>query len=110
MCLLLFKIPLTYICFCLTEIASYADDNVPNATRYYVKIFLQKVEKASKILLKWLTNDYMITNVNKCYLITSTSREVGFKIEDEIIKNSLPEKPLEIVIDNRLTFVHHFTL
>ena len=41
----------------------------------------------------------MQTNAN---LLTSTSKKVGVKIENEIIKNSLQEKVLEIVIENKL--------
>ena len=47
----------------------------------------------------------MVANANKCHLLTSTS-EVSVKIENEIIKNSLQEKLLGIVID-RLTFEPH---
>ena len=37
----------------------------------------------------------------------STSEEVGVKIENKIIKNSLQEELLGIVIDNSLTFEPH---
>ena len=40
----------------------------------------------------------MVANADKCHLLTSTSEEVSVKIENEIIKNSLQEKLLEIVI------------
>ena len=46
----------------------------------------------------------MVTNAEKCHLVTSTSEELSVKIENEDIKNSLQEKLLGIVIDNRLTF------
>ena len=46
----------------------------------------------------------MVANVDKCHLLTSTSEDVSVKIENEIIKNTLQEKLLGIVIDNRLTF------
>ena len=49
----------------------------------------------------------MVTNAGKCHLLTSTSEEVSVKIENEIIKNSLQEKLLGIVVDNRLTFEPH---
>ena len=49
----------------------------------------------------------MVANAEKCYLPISTSEEVGVKIENKIIKNSLQEKLLGIVIDNRLTFEPH---
>ena len=48
----------------------------------------------------------MVANADY-HLLTSTSEEVSFKIENEIIKNSLQEKLLGIVIDNRLTFEPH---
>ena len=46
----------------------------------------------------------MVANPDKCHLLTRTSEEMSVKIENEIIKNSLQEKLLGIVIDNRLTF------
>ena len=49
----------------------------------------------------------MVANAEKCHLLTSTSEEVSVKIENEIIKNSLQEKLLGIVVDNRLTFEPH---
>ena len=49
----------------------------------------------------------MVPNVDKCHLLTSTSEEVDIKRENEIIKNSLQEKLLGMVIDNRLTFKPH---
>ena len=93
--------------FCPTEIASYADDNIPYATQDCLKKTLQKVEEASKALFKWFSNNYMIANADKCRLQTSTSEEVSVKTENEIIKNSLQEKLLGIVIDNKLTVEPH---
>ena len=105
---LLFNIFLTDIfLFCPTEIASYTDDNTPYATGVCLEKTLQKVEIASNTLFKWFYNNYMVANADKCHLLTSTSEEVSVKIENEIIKNSLQEKLLGIVVDNRLTFEPH---
>ena len=49
----------------------------------------------------------MVANTDKCNLLRCTSAEVSVKIENLIIKNSLQEKLLGIVIDNRLTFEPH---
>ena len=49
----------------------------------------------------------MVVNADKCHIMKSTSEEVSVKIENEIIKNSLQEKLLDIVIDKRLTFEPH---
>ena len=46
------------------------------------------------------SNNYIITNADKCHLLTSASEEVSVKIENEIIKSSLQEK-------SRLTFESH---
>ena len=102
---LLFNIFLTDIfLFCPTEIASYADDNTPYATGVCLEKTLQKVEKASNTLFKWFSDNYMVANADKCHLLTSTSEEVSVKIENQIIKNSLQEKLLKILTENRLTF------
>ena len=68
---------------------------------------MQKVEKASNTLFKWFSNNYTVVNADKCDLLTSISEEMSVKIENEIIKNSLQETLLGIVIDNRLTFETH---
>ena len=49
----------------------------------------------------------MVSNACKCHLLTSTSEEVSIKIENEIIKNSLQEKLLGIVMDNKPIFEPH---
>ena len=93
--------------FCSTEIESYADDNTQYATGNCLEKTLQKVEKVSNTLFKCFSNNYTVANADKCNLLTSTSEGVGVKIENEIIKNSLQEKLLGIVIDNRLTLEPH---
>ena len=54
-----------------------------------LKKTLQKVEEASNILFKWFSGNHMVANADRCHSLTSTSQEVGVKIENEIIKNSL---------------------
>ena len=49
----------------------------------------------------------MVANADKCHLLTSTSEEVSVKIENQVIKNSLQEKLLKILTENRLTFEPH---
>ena len=105
---LLFNIfPTDIFLFCPTEIASYVDDNTPYATGVCLEKTLPKVEKASNTLFKWFSNNYMVANADKCHLLTSTSKEVSVKIENEMIKKSLQEKLLGTVIDDRLTFESH---
>ena len=72
-----------------------------------LKKALQKVEKASNTPFKWLSNNYMVANADKCHLLISTSEEVSVKIENQVIKNSLQEKLLKILTENRLTFEPH---
>ena len=44
----------------------------------------------------------MVGNADKYHLLTSTSKEVGVKVENEIIENSLQEKPLRKVKFSKL--------
>ena len=44
----------------------------------------------------------MVANAGKCHLLTSTSEEVGVKIENEVIKNPLQEKLLGIEMTKSL--------
>ena len=68
---------------------------------------MQNVEEALNILFKWFPNNHMVANADECHLLTSTSEEASVEIKNEIIKSSLHEKLLGIVIDNRLTFEPH---
>ena len=66
--------------FCPTEIESYADYNIRNG-RLSLKT-LQKVEEASSILFQWFSNNFIVAIADKCHLLTSTSEQVGVKIEN----------------------------
>ena len=35
------------------------------------------------MLFKWLSNNYLVANADKCHLLTSASEEVSVKIENE---------------------------
>ena len=76
--LLLFNIFL----FCPPEIANYTDDNTPYATGDCLIRTLQKAEEASNILFKWFFNIFLVTNADKCHLLTSTSEEVSVETEN----------------------------
>ena len=54
--------------------------------------------EASNTLFKWFSNNCMVGNADKYHLLTSASYEVTVKAENVIIKNSLREKLLRIVI------------
>ena len=41
----------------------------------------------------------MVVNADKCHLLKSTSEKVAVKLENEIIRNSLLEKLLVVLID-----------
>ena len=90
-----------------TETASYSDGNTEYSTGDCLKKTLQKAGELLNILTKWHSNNYMVANADKRHFLLTTLEEVIAKIENEILKNSLREKLLEIVIDNKLIFKSH---
>ena len=101
LCPLLVNIFLTYIfLFWPTEIASYADENTPYATGDCLEKLYKKQKKSQTLSL----NSSLIIIWSQMQTNIITLEQLKVKIENEIIKNSLQEKLLGIVIDNRLIF------
>ena len=68
---LLFNIFLADLLFILnnTEIANYADDTTPYAVSDNIDDLISSLERSSKDLLKWLDDNVMKSNLDKCHLL-----------------------------------------
>ena len=68
---LLFNIFLADLFFTLnnTEIANYADDTTPYAVSDNIDDLISSLERSSKDLLKWLDDNVMKSNLDKCHLL-----------------------------------------
>ena len=88
------------------DIASYADDNTPDASSSNLDALINKLEKSNKNLFQWFRNNNMKANADKCHLLVTGNYEVSADFE---IESSKKEKLLGISIDTALSFEHHIT-
>ena len=94
--------------FLMLDIANYADDNSPFSCSNTIPSVISQLENDSVILLNWLRNNGLKANPDKFHLLLSIiSQEYSIKIDTLDIPNSINEKLLGIIIDNKLTFDEH---
>ena len=70
------------------EIASYAGDNTPYTVYKNPERIIKVVENTSVDLLKWLRNNGMKANADKCHLLVNSKGKVCTKIGSHNIKSS----------------------
>ena len=92
-----------------TNIANYADDNRPYVSANNMGGVINSLEEASEILFKWLNDNLMKINADKCYLLVSINNTVKIKIGDFDITNSNSEKLLGVKFDHKLLFHDHIS-
>ena len=66
-------------------------------------------EASSKLLFKWLSDNLMKSNADKCHLLVSTNNTVNIRIKIFKIRNSHCEKPLGVKFNYKLTFNRLFS-
>ena len=90
-----------------TNFASYADDNTPYVSADTIDEVIKRLETASVKLFKWLADNQMKANRDKCHLIVSKNENISMHIAPFKIKNTNCEKFLGIKVDSRLSFNEH---
>ena len=60
-------------------------------------------------MFKWFGNNRLKNNVDKCHVLVTTNKPVGFKIGDYTISTSKCEKLLGVKIDVNLNFNDHIS-
>ena len=90
-----------------TYFSSYADDNTPYLIKNTVTEVLQELETVSKKLFIWLSENEMMANVGKCYLLLSSVEDDTIEINRFAVKNSHCEKLLGVHFDDQLKFDFH---
>ena len=100
--LLLFSFFLADLFFIVnsTDIANYADDNMPHATANDIDSLIASLEEASKSLFTWFDNNLMKSNADKCHLLVSSNEKVTIKIGSNEIANIKREKILGVYLDS----------
>ena len=78
------------------DFASYANDNrIYDASDKIDKVIFS-LQESSKKLFKWLADNQMVTNEDKCHLILSANELTEIQIGNFSIKNSGSEKLLAV--------------
>ena len=108
---LLFNIFLVDLFFILNkiDIANYADDNATYTSSNDINGLMKSLEEASKELLKWLGDNLMKSNPDKCHLHVSANDHVAIRIVNFQIENTKRGKLLGIQFDNKLSFDYHLS-
>ena len=92
------------------DIANFADDNTPYLSAKNVEDVIESLERASVSLFRWLENNLLKGNVDKCHFFVSTSQEVSLNVNTFKIKSSDCEKLLNVKFDSKLRlFDQHIT-
>ena len=92
------------------DIANYADDNSPYACDLDMDAVILQLEKDSKVLLEWVSNNDLKANPDKFHLLLSDPNpNLSVEVDRFTIPNSKYEKLLGVTIDNKLTFNQHVT-
>ena len=106
---LLFKIFLSDLFFIMkeTDYSSYADDNTPYRTAEIIEEVIKLLERDSKMLFRWFSDNQMKANLNKCHLVVNKKYEVVINLGETEIKNSEYEKLLGMKVDIKLNFNEH---
>ena len=90
--------------------ANYADDNSPFSCNKDIESVIIQLEKDSKFLLTWVSNNGLKANPDKFHLILNNPDDkYSINIRNFPIFNTKCEKLLGIKIDNSLSFTEHVT-
>ena len=90
-----------------TDFSSYADDNTPYRTADTIEEVITLLERDTKMLLKWFSDNHMKANISKCHILVKEKDEVVINLGDMEIKNSEYEKLLGSKVDTKLNFNEH---
>ena len=93
-----------FLIYSNTDIANFADDNMPYISAKNVEDVIESLERASVSLFRWFENNLLKGNADKCFFLVSTSQEVSLNLNNFKIKNSDCEKRLGIKFDSKLRF------
>ena len=103
---ILFNIFLCDMFFVLSQIdfASYANDNTPYVEANNIDEVVTILENDSIQLFKWISDNEMKANKDKCHLVISNNEKVSMKIDNIELENTSSEKLLGTIIDSKFNF------
>ena len=89
------------------DTANFIDDNTPYLSSKNVKDVIEFLQWALVSLYRWLENNLVKVNADKCNFLVSTSQEVKLNVNTFNIKNSDREKLLGVKFDSNPRFDQH---
>ena len=92
-----------------SNLCNYADDNTLFAFGKTFAEVTRKLQNDFLILDEWFFNNFLVLNSDKCHFMTLGTPNTlpNFKCKNITIKNSVSEKLLGVIIDNKLEFTEH---
>ena len=84
--------------------AVYTDNNTLCVLAYATDEVVKRLETVSVKLFKWITDNQMKANQDKCHLIVSKNENVSIHYRPFEIKEANCEKLLGIKVDSRVNF------
>ena len=69
-------------------IIRFADDNTPYLSAKNAEDVIDSPERASVSLFRWIENNLLKGNADKCHFLVSTSQEVSLNVNTIKIKDS----------------------
>ena len=85
------------------------DENTPCVSGKDIEEVIKSLEEASEVLFKWVADNLLKSNANKCHLLVNTSYKVNIRIKNIDICNGKCEKHLGVESDHKLTFDDHIS-
>ena len=89
------------------DTANFIDDNTSYLSSKNVKDVIESLQWALVSLYRWLENNLVKVNADKCNFLVSTSQEVKLNVNTFNIKNSDREKLLGVKFDSNPRFDQH---
>ena len=89
------------------DTANFIDDNMPYLSSKNVKDVIESLQWALVSLHRWLENNLLKVNADKCNFLVSTNQEVKLNVNTFNIKNSDREKLLGVKFDSNPRFDQH---
>ena len=80
-----------------TDFASYADDNTPYVSADTIDEVIKRLETVSVNLFKWVADNQMKANQDKCHLIVSKNENVSMHIGPFEIKNQFTDMAVSTI-------------
>ena len=89
------------------RIASYADDNTLYDSCDTLEEVILSLQSSSKKLFRWLSDNQIKGNTEKCHLTMNTDQSVNFQLVGSLLERSDCENILGVKNDYKLNFDQH---